>query len=438
MMSKHERIEDEGKTGLRGRFLFLRRAIGLALILILFIVPLVRHEIDFLIALFVVFPGPLMTIPFLAMALYLLLSKKTRRIDIVVIFVCTTLLLSLMSGLVFFMLFFLLPLYMFSTPLGLLLIPILTTVLAVILRRRGKRKTEAQKLTFVSTPFACPSCGRDLSTFPKDIVICPYCGGKLTQRTCPSCSRDLSQFPTDIKNCPYCGKAVSTPSIEAPPAPTVKATELPAGIPRIRRYSKMMALFGILIAISFFILIFLGGFMTGPEPNAPYMFPVLHENTPALWNGVYVGALLAIFSAIVRTVASSLARAQIARGWQLVLRWILGVVMIVLSVIPMFFGMRFFFDWYAPGLLIAICLLIPKKYSMRASIVLLALALIFALWPRDIGLFGPSLSDTWLISIALSSEAAEWGLGQIVNFWALLTEKILSVIAGVLLVARKI
>jgi len=200
----------------------------------------------------------------------------------------------------------------------------------------------------------------------------------------------------------------------------------------------MIALFGILIAMSSFILIFLGGFMTGPEPNAPYVFPVLHENTPALWNGVYVGALLAIASAIVRAVAGSLARTQIARGWQLVLRWVLGVVMIVLSVIPMFFGMHFFFDWYAPGFLVAICLLVPKKYSMKSSIILLALALIFASWPRDMGPFGPSLSDFWLISIALSPEVAEWGLGQIVNFWNLLSEKVLAIIAGRLLVARKI
>jgi hypothetical protein len=70
-------------------------------------------------------------------------------------------------------------------------------------------------------------------------------------------------------------------------------------------------------------------------------------------------------------------------------------------------------------------LLIPKRLSARASITLLALALVLAFWPRDIGPFGPSL-------------AAEWGSGQIANFWALLSENSLSILAGILLVAKKI
>ena len=54
------------------------------------------------------------------------------------------------------------------------------------------------------------------------------------------------------------------------------------------------------------------------------------------------------------------------------------------------------------------------------------------------GPFGPALSDAWLISIAFSPSAVEWGLGQIVNFWTLLSEKALAVMAGILLVAKKI
>lgn len=108
--------------------------------------------------------------------------------------------------------------------------------------------------------------------------------------------------------------------------------------------------------------------------------------------------------------------------------------MVVLSVVSTFFGTHWFVGWYWPGLAIAICLVVPKRYSMRVSVMLLALALIFALWPRDAGPFGPALSDAWLISIALSPEAEEWGVGQIVNFWALLCEKVLSLIAGVVLV----
>jgi len=70
---------------------------------------------------------------------------------------------------------------------------------------------------------------------------------------------------------------------------------------RIRRYAKMIALFGILIAVSSFIFDpLLGGFMTGPEPNAPYMFPILHEYQSALWNGVFAGILIAIITATIR------------------------------------------------------------------------------------------------------------------------------------------
>jgi hypothetical protein len=65
----------------------------------------------------------------------------------------------------------------------------------------------------------------------------------------------------------------------------------------------MTALFGMLIAVSSFIIDpLLERFVTGPEPNAPYMFPALHDSQLALWNGVYAGVLLAIASAIVRAM----------------------------------------------------------------------------------------------------------------------------------------
>jgi len=148
--------------------------------LTLFIAPLITegaHAVNFIIALFVVPPAPLMSVPFLAMVLYLLLSKKPRRIDIVVIIASVMLLLSLLSTAAYVILLFFLPFIMFGTPFGLLFISILVVVL-VILRRR-KRGIEAQKPTFAITLFACPQCGRDLSTLPKDITLCPYCGGKL-------------------------------------------------------------------------------------------------------------------------------------------------------------------------------------------------------------------------------------------------------------------
>jgi len=418
--------------------LLLRRTIGLALILMLFIGPLIiggAGGVSFVIALFAVFPGPLMTMPYLVMAFYLSSSKKPRIIDIVVIIVCVMLLLILLSTAAFVTLIFFLPLIIFGTPFGLLLIPVLIVVLVVILRRR-KRGMKAHKLTPTQPAlFACPHCGRDLSAFPRDMVLCPYCGKGLAHRTCSGCGRDLSQFPTDIRNCPYCGKAVTIREVEAMPVKPVEV-KLPESVQRIRRHTKNVALLGLLIAVLSFILgPFLGG-LKGPEHT--YVSPILHEYRNEIGNGAIVGILIAIFSSIVRVIAGSLALSQIARSRELALRWILGVAMIVLLLIHTFFGMHWFVDWYAPGLLIAICLLIPKKYSMKASIILLALVLIFAFWPRDIGPFGPALSDTWLMSIALSPEVAQWGLGQIVNFWTLLCEKVLAIIAGMLLVAKKI
>jgi len=256
---------------------------------------------------------------------------------------------------------------------------------------------------------------------------------------CSYCGRDLSQLPNDIENCPYCGKAVSTPSIEVKPAVKV---ELPANVQRIRKCAKRVALLGLLIAsVSFILGPFLGGSM-GSEHT--YMFSVLHEYQNAIGNGVLVGVSIAIASAIVRTIAGSLVRSQIVEGGELVLRWILGIVMILLSVTSTFFGMPFLLDWYAVGLLIAICLLVPKKYSMKSSIILLALALVYALWPQPPqggGLtFGPSLFEdiSWLITSWLHAiSTTTWGMSQI-DFWALLCEKVLSIFAGALLITRKI
>jgi len=187
----------------------------------------------------------------------------------------------------------------------LLIILILAIVAAsIIIRRRGRRqRVEAQK---PQKQPACPQCGKDLSTLPRDITICPYCGEKLPQRTCLGCGRDLSQLPADIKNCPYCGKAVSTLSIEVKPAVKV---EVPEGIKRIRRYAKMAALFGLVVAVASFIFgPLLGGFLAGPEPNAPYMFPVLHEYQGTLGSVTLVGILIAVASALVRAFSGAFKR----------------------------------------------------------------------------------------------------------------------------------
>jgi hypothetical protein len=163
-------------------------------------------------------------------------------------------------------------------PLPLVLIAVSILILAVvILRRRKGRRTKFQE-----PPPAPPS------------LVCPHC------------SRDLSTLPRDIKNCPYCGKAVSTPSIEAKPAVKV---ELPAEIKRIRRYAKMAALFGLAVAVASFIFgPLLGGFLAGPEPNAPYIFPVLHECQGTLGSVTLVGILIAVASALVRSFSGAFKR----------------------------------------------------------------------------------------------------------------------------------
>jgi len=209
-------------------------------------------------------------------------------------------------GIVFGGFLFIFLIFNFMTAFYPLLILLILAIVAasIIIRRRGRRQgVETQR---PQKPPVCPQCGKDLSTLPKDITICPYCGEELPQRTCLSCGRDLSQLPADIKNCPYCGKAVSTPSIEAKPAVKV---ELPAGIKRIRRYAKMAALFGLAVAVASFIFgPLLGGFLAGPEPNAPYMFPALHEYQGTLGSVTLVGILIVVASALVRAFSGAFKR----------------------------------------------------------------------------------------------------------------------------------
>jgi len=160
----------------------------------------------------------------------------------------------------------------FPLPLVLIAVPILALAVVVFRRKRGRR-----------TKF---------SAAPPPSLACPHC------------SRDLSTLPRDIRNCPYCGKAVSTPSIEAKPAVKV---ELPAEIKRIRRYTKMTALFGILVAVSFFILIFLCGLGLGRSdlPAFPILRAFGEKYASALWSLVFLGILLAIFSRIIQTNAGT-------------------------------------------------------------------------------------------------------------------------------------
>jgi len=227
-------------------------------------------------------------------------SRKWAKVVVIAVIALTAL------GIVFGGFLFIFLIFNFITAFYPLLIILILAIVAasIIIRRRGRRqRVEAQK---PQKQPACPQCGKDLSTLPRDITICPYCGEKLPQRTCLGCGRDLSQLPADIKNCPYCGKAVSTLSIEVKPAVKV---EVPEGIKRIRRYAKMAALFGLVVAVASFIFgPLLGGFLAGPEPNAPYMFPVLHEYQGTLGSVTLVGILIAVASALVRAFSGAFKR----------------------------------------------------------------------------------------------------------------------------------
>jgi len=239
----------------------------------------------------------LIAIPVLLVA-YPLVRRKSRKLA-KVIGIGVIALIPL--GFVFGGFLFIFLIFNFITgfyPLLILLIFAIVAASIIIRRRGGKRGVKAQK---PRKPPVCSHCGRDLSTLPKDITVCPYCGEKLPQQTCLACGRDLSQLPADIKNCPYCGKAVSI-QVEAIPVKVKPAkVELSPEVQRVRRYAKMVALFGLVVAVASFIFgPLLGGFLTGPEPNAPYMFPVLHEYQGTLGSVALVGIIIAIASALVR------------------------------------------------------------------------------------------------------------------------------------------
>jgi len=95
--------------------------------------------IKLFIAMFVVFPFPIFTVPYMAMSLYLLFNKKPRGIDTPAIILCGILLVSLLVPGIATMMIFFLPYIIVGTPFGLILIPVLIVILVITLRRRKKR-----------------------------------------------------------------------------------------------------------------------------------------------------------------------------------------------------------------------------------------------------------------------------------------------------------
>lgn len=99
--------------------------------------------INLLIAMLVVFPFPLVTVPCLGMALYLSSNKRPRVTNILAIMACAIVLLSLLvPGMNVIMVFFLSSIIV-GTPLGLILIPVLIVILAFTQKKEVKgRKFE--------------------------------------------------------------------------------------------------------------------------------------------------------------------------------------------------------------------------------------------------------------------------------------------------------
>lgn len=125
--------------------LLIQRMMGLAYIISLLALPFIlggvkEESFMMLIVLFVSIPFPIFTVPYMIAALYLVINKKRRVIDIPAIIVCPVLLLLLlMPGFTTIIIFFL-PFILFSTPFGLIALAlILAIILIIILVRRRKK-----------------------------------------------------------------------------------------------------------------------------------------------------------------------------------------------------------------------------------------------------------------------------------------------------------
>jgi len=111
-------------SNVKSPMLIYRRMIGLALLIAVLVFPFVSEGaegLNFLIAMFVLFPLPLMFLPYLASTLYLMSRRETRRLDMVIIATCALFLLTAVI----------------APPLVGMPVPILVIALLVALFKRG-------------------------------------------------------------------------------------------------------------------------------------------------------------------------------------------------------------------------------------------------------------------------------------------------------------
>jgi hypothetical protein len=106
------------------RLILVRRIAGLMLIVALFGLAFIAEGANaprLILAMFVAFPFPLLTIPYLAVSLCLLSKKKIRKLDMIAIITCVLLLLSM--GM--------------APPLTLFFTPILVAIFLLLVLKRG-------------------------------------------------------------------------------------------------------------------------------------------------------------------------------------------------------------------------------------------------------------------------------------------------------------
>jgi len=150
-----------------------------------------------------------------------------------------------------------------------------------------------------------------------------------------------------------------------------KTAEPTPRIQKMRRYAK----FGFLIAVASSILQFSGNSFRAGSPNAPYAFPVLHENQLFLSVGILVGILIAFASTMSRILMEPApAELQIRKILGVVLSYVSSALLlftfgsfgltlpIILPLIPLTLGIyllrskrnRLIVDilWILPGLLL--------------------------------------------------------------------------------------
>jgi len=175
---------------------------------------------------------------------------------------------------------------------------------------------------------------------------------------------------------------------------------------RLRKYTKITALLGLVIAV--------------------LSFPLAIAFSPSLLIGVLIGICIAVSSGVARTFE----KGQI-------LRRVLGTMMIAVPVVTMFLGGPPFLPlMYAPGLIIAIFLLKSNRRGARSGLIVLFGAFAYAaLWLM--GLFPGALIDgSWTTAIYMMWSAKffyENGLQYLALFWTMQLEKVLALTAGIFL-----